>query len=76
MYLYPCYSNTSNLWKQTLSNQSLIHGLLLWLSPMNPLTDGLSKCGWESPDLQYGILNKKNIMCHLKQLIKAAVFMA
>lgn len=39
---------------QTLSNQSLIHGLLLWFPPGNPLTDGPSKCGWESPDLQYG----------------------
>lgn len=39
---------------KTLSNQLLIHGLLLWFSPRNPLMDGLSKCGWESPDLQHG----------------------
>ena len=57
---------------QTLSNQLLIHGLLLWFSPRNPLMDGLSKCGWESPDLQM----EKNIECCLKAIIKAAVSMA
>lgn len=59
-----------------LSNQSLIHGLLVWFfSPGNPLTDGLSERARESPDLQYGVLYKNMVFC-LKLLIKAAETMA
>jgi len=40
------------------------------------LTDGLPKCGWESPDLKYGALHRMSRVCRIGRLIKAMGSMA